>query len=101
MSTAQHVRSEGTRPLDIFLRSKYLPSHVSRFSAHVFKDRLAAQPERYARFLKAFSDIYGAGAPDRSYEERVELMRKKMRDDVLKGHDDLLEGFESFIKSEG
>jgi hypothetical protein len=73
-------------------------SHKSSSYSHLSKERFATDPDRFTRFLKAFGDIYGSGAPDRSYEERIELIRKEMRDDVLKGHEDLMEGFEAFIE---
>jgi hypothetical protein len=71
--------------------------HLSSFLNTSHKDRFAEDPERYARFLKAFTEIYGTNAPDRSYEARISLIRAEMKDDIFKDHVDLLESFESFI----
>jgi hypothetical protein len=73
-------------------------SHRYKSYSHLSKERFATDPDRFARFLKAFADIYGSSAPDRSYEERIELIRKEMREDILHDHEDLLEGFEAFIE---
>ncbi|KAF9701809.1 hypothetical protein EKO04_001176 [Ascochyta lentis] len=64
------------------------------------KERFAEEPERYNRFLKAFTEIYGSSAPNVPYETRMETIRAEMRDNVFKDNKDLLQGFESFIPSQ-
>lgn len=60
------------------------------------QDRFKDNPERYTRFLKIFSEIYGRDAPDVPYEARVSRIRDEVRNS-LQGHEDLYERFESFI----
>jgi len=60
------------------------------------QDRFIDEPERYNRLLKVFSDYYANTVPDVPYKARVSKVRVDVRD-ILQGHDDLVEGFESFM----
>ncbi|KAF3039993.1 hypothetical protein E8E11_006628 [Didymella keratinophila] len=60
------------------------------------KDRFIDEPERYKRLLKVFSDYYANTVPDAPYEARVSKAKVDVRD-ILQGHDDLVEGFDSFV----
>ncbi|KAF2847967.1 hypothetical protein T440DRAFT_556990 [Plenodomus tracheiphilus IPT5] len=64
---------------------------------HEQKQRFANNPEQYTNFLSIFSEIYGANAPDRSYEDRIALAQVGMKDKVFKHHPDLFEGFLEFV----
>lgn len=60
------------------------------------QDRFVDEPERYNRLFNVFSDYCANVTSNVPYEARVSKVRVEVRD-ILEGHDDLIEGFESFM----
>jgi hypothetical protein len=68
-----------------------------RFLEISHKDRFSEDSERYARFLKAFTEIYGNSAPDRSYKARIVLIWAEMKDNVFEALKEIDVIFESSV----
>lgn len=104
MQKVQRAVYEGAMPGSFSLKSRSgaLEHNLrARLEAdRLAKDRFADEPERYNRFLKTFTDIYGSNAPDEPPETRISMIRAEMRD-IFRGNEDLLEGFESFVPEDG